>query len=183
SARRRLGEAAFRTPVDPALLNTERQISDAAASSVAQLRDDPELLAAGRVLLHEGRRFPLLVPFGARGHLATNVDARVDGVAALVRTAILHTLAHREPGEVRVAGIDIATLGATFAPLRPLADAGVIETVATDARAAAAVVAAAETQVAESIAGRRSDRLLLAVASLGEAPRALVERVHAVARS
>ena len=63
------------------------------------------------------------------------------------------------------------TLGATFAPLRPLADAGVIEAVATDARAAAAVVAAAETQVSESIAGRRTDRLLLVIASLGEAPR------------
>ncbi|HEU5127828.1 MAG TPA: FtsK/SpoIIIE domain-containing protein [Glycomyces sp.] len=183
SARRRLGEAAFRTPVDPALLDAERQISDAAAASAAHLREDPDLLAAGQVLLHEGRRFPLLVPFGPRGHLATSVDARVDGVAALVRNAILHTLAHHEPGSVRVAGIDTATLGATFAPLRPLADAGVIEAVATDARAAAAVVTAAETQVAESIAGRRADRLLLVVASLGEAPRPLVERVHALARS
>ncbi|WP_051325197.1 FtsK/SpoIIIE domain-containing protein [Glycomyces tenuis] len=183
SARQWLGEAAFRTPVDPALLDAERQISDAAAASAAHLREDPELLAAGQVLLHEGRRFPLLVPFGARGHLATSVDARVDGVAALVRAAILHTLAHHEPGKVRVAGIDTATLGATFAPLRPLADAGVIEAVATDARSAADVVAAAETQVSESIAGRRTDRLLLAIASLGEAPRTLVERVHALARS
>lgn len=183
SARRRLGEAAFRTPVDPVLLETERQISDAATASAAHLRDDPELLTAGHLTLHEGRRFPLLVPFGSRGHLATNIDARVDGVASLVRTAILHTLAHREPGSVRVAGIDTATLGATFAPLRPLADAGVIEAVATDARAAADVITSAEAQIAGNIAGHRVDRLLLVIASLGEAPKPLIERIHALARS
>ncbi|WP_100448877.1 FtsK/SpoIIIE domain-containing protein [Glycomyces xiaoerkulensis] len=183
AARRRLGAAAFETPVDPAVLEAERRIAEAAEGSAAHLRDDPELLHAGSVILHEGRRFPLLVPFGSRGHLATGADARADGVAALVRAAILHTLAHREPGEVRVAGIDVATLGATFAPLRPLTDAGVIEQVATDARGAAEVVAAAEAQVADSIAGRRTDRLLLAIASLGEASRPLVERVYALARS
>ncbi|GAB3656198.1 FtsK/SpoIIIE domain-containing protein [Glycomyces tarimensis] len=183
AARRQLGEAAFQTPVDPALVEAERQISDAAAASAAHLRTDPELLHAGRVMLHEGRHLPLLVPFGERGHLATSVDARVDGVAALVRTAVLHTLAHHDPGKLRVVGIDTATLGATFAPLRPLADAGVIETVATDARAAAAAVAMAESQVSESIAGRRTDRLLLAIASLGEAPRTLIERIYALARS
>ncbi|GAB3234521.1 FtsK/SpoIIIE domain-containing protein [Glycomyces halotolerans] len=183
AARRHLGATASQTPVDPALLDAERQISDAASASAARLRSDPELLQAGSVVLHEGRRFPLLVPFGERGHLATNVDARVDGVASLVRGAILHTLAHRDPGKVRVVGIDVATLGATFAPLRPLADAGVIETVATDARAASQVVADAETQISESIAGHRTDRLLLAIASLGAAPTSLVERVYALARS
>ncbi|MFG3342572.1 FtsK/SpoIIIE domain-containing protein [Glycomyces sp. NPDC048151] len=179
----RLGDAAFQTPVDPELLAAERQIADAAAASAQQLRTDPGLLHAGRVLLHEGRSVPLLVPFGERGHLATSVDARVEGVANLVRTAILHAVATREPGGLRVVGIDTATLGASFAPLRPLADAGVIEAVATDARAAADAVALAETQVAEHIAGRRADRMLLVVASLGEAPRTLVERIDALARS
>ncbi|THV42984.1 FtsK/SpoIIIE domain-containing protein [Glycomyces buryatensis] len=183
AAGRRLGEAAFQTPVDPALLAAERQISDAAAASAAQLRTDPELLHAGQVVLHEGLRFPLLVPFGASGHLATSVDAREEGVAALVRGAVLHLLAHREPGRLRVVGVDITTLGATFAPLRPLADAGVIEAVATDARGAADAVTAAETQVAEHIAGRRDDRLLLAIASLGQAPKSLIDRVDALARS
>ncbi|GAA2140289.1 FtsK/SpoIIIE domain-containing protein [Glycomyces algeriensis] len=179
----RLGDAAFQTPVDPGLLAAERQVADAAAASAQQLRADPELLHAGRVILHEGRTLPLVVPFGARGHLATSVDARVEGVANLVRTAILHAVGTREPGGLRVVGIDTATLGASFAPLRPLADAGVIEAVATDARAAADAVALAESQVAERIAGRRTDRMLLVVASLGEAPRQLVERLYALARS
>ncbi|MEU6857698.1 FtsK/SpoIIIE domain-containing protein [Glycomyces sp. NPDC046736] len=179
----RLGDTAFQTPVDPALLAAERQIADAATASAQQLRTDPELLQAGTVILHQGRRMPLLVPFGERGHLATNVDARVDGVANLARLAVLHAVASREPGGLRVVGIDTATLGAAFAPLRPLADAGVIEAVATDTRAAADAVVLAETQVAEHIAGRRSDRMLLAVASLGDAPRSLVERIDALARS
>ncbi|SDD84318.1 FtsK/SpoIIIE domain-containing protein [Glycomyces harbinensis] len=183
AAAHRLGDGAFQTPVDPELLAAERQIGEAAAASAAQLRTDPELLQAGRVILHEGRTVPLMVPFGRRGHLATSADARVEGVATLVRTAILHAVATREPGGLRVVGIDLATLGASFAPLRPLADAGVIEAVATDSRTAADAVAMAETQVSEHIAGRRSDRLLLVVASLGEAPRALVERIDAVARS
>lgn len=179
----RLGDAAFQTPVDPELLAAERQIADAAAASAQQLRADPGLLHAGRVILHEGRSIPLIVPFGERGHLATSVDARVEGVANLVRTAILHAVSTREPGGLRVVGIDTATLGASFAPLRPLADAGVIEAVATDTRAAADAVAMAESQVAEHIAGRRTDRMLLVVASLSEAPRTLVERIDALARS
>ncbi|THV30079.1 FtsK/SpoIIIE domain-containing protein [Glycomyces paridis] len=183
AAGRRLGDAAFQTPVDPALLAAERQISDAADASAQQLRSDPELLCAGTVTLHDGLAFPLLVPFGERGHLATSVDARVEGVAALVRTAVLHAVGARPPGGLRVVGVDVATLGASFAPLRPLADAGVIEAVATDARGAADAVAAAEAQVAEHIAGRRTDRMLLVVASLGEAPRPLVERIDALARS
>ncbi|GAB3994358.1 FtsK/SpoIIIE domain-containing protein [Glycomyces albus] len=183
SARRRLGAAAFETPVDPAVLEAERQISDAATASAAHLRGDASLLPAGTLVLHQGRTIPLLVPFGEAGHLATGVDARIDGVAALIRNAVLHLLAGTDPGRLRVAAIDLATLGATFAPLRPLADAGVIEAVATDARAAADVLALAETQVAESIAGHRTDRLLLAIASLGDAPRAVVERVQAIARS
>ncbi|PRY60880.1 FtsK/SpoIIIE domain-containing protein [Glycomyces artemisiae] len=182
-AAQRLGDAAFQTPVDPALLAAERQISDAAAASAQQLRTDPELLHAGRIVLHEGRTLPLVVPFGSRGHLATSVDARVEGVAALVRTAVLHAVATRDAGGLRVVGIDTATLGASFAPLRPLADAGVIEAVATDSRAAADAVALAETQVAEHIAGRRADRMLLVVASLGDAPKTLVERIDALARS
>ncbi|WP_205326039.1 FtsK/SpoIIIE domain-containing protein [Glycomyces sp. YM15] len=179
----RLGDAAFQTPVDPELLAAERQIADAAAASARQLRADPGLLHAGRIVLHEGRTVPLIVPFGERGHLATSVDARVEGVANLVRTAILHAVGTREPGGLRVVGIDTATLGASFAPLRPLADAGVIEAVATDARAAADAVALAESQVAEHIAGRRTDRMLLVVASLSEAPRTLIERIDALARS
>ena len=183
SARRHLGAAAFETPVDPALLEAERQISDAATASAAHLRGDGSLVPAGTLVLHRGRTVPLLVPFGRNGHLATSVDARVEGVASLIKTAVLHVLSGTDPGQVRIAAIDLATLGATFAPLRPLADAGVIEAVATDARAADEVVSSAETQVAESIAGKRADRLLLAIASLGDAPRTLIERVHALARS
>jgi hypothetical protein len=181
-AAQRLGDAAFQTPVDPELLAAERQIADAATASAQQLRADPGLLPAGRILLHEGRTLPLLVPFGERGHLATSVDARVEGVANLVRTAILHAVGTREPGGLRVVGVDTATLGAAFAPLRPLADAGVIEAIATDARAAADAVAMAEAHVAEHIAGRRADRMLFVVASLGDAPRTLVERIDALAR-
>jgi DNA segregation ATPase FtsK/SpoIIIE, S-DNA-T family len=183
AVRDRLGADAFAAPVDPGLLAAERQIADAAGALAGSLRADAGLLEAGSIVLHEGRRIPLMVPFGQGGHLATSVDARVDGVASLVRRAVLHQVAHGEPGRVRVIGLDTATLGATFAPLRGLVDAGVIEAVATDHAGVQAALAEAERHVADSMAGRRTDRLLLVVASLGESPGSVVERVHAVARS
>ncbi|MFI9640049.1 FtsK/SpoIIIE domain-containing protein [Micromonospora sp. NPDC051925] len=76
-------------------------------------------------------RFPLLLPLGAGRHLAVDSDARDPRVAVLLRVLVLRLLSTAAPGTVRVVGIDPAALGATFMPLRPLRDAGVLGGVAT----------------------------------------------------
>ncbi|TNH28087.1 cell division protein FtsK, partial [Micromonospora orduensis] len=70
--------------------------------------------------------FPVLVPLGGGHHLALDTDARDSRVAGLLRALVLRLVATAPAGQVRVAGIDTAALGATFGPLRPLLDAGVL---------------------------------------------------------
>ncbi|TDC43672.1 hypothetical protein [Micromonospora sp. KC213] len=119
-------------------------------------------------------RFPLLVPLGAGRHLAVNADARDPRVAVLLRVLVLRLLATTAPGTVRVVGIDPAALGATFLPLRPLRDAGVLGVTATTEAEIAALLGAAE---AHALAARHFDRddqeLLLVVAASAPGPREL----------
>ncbi|GGL96044.1 FtsK/SpoIIIE domain-containing protein [Micromonospora yangpuensis] len=87
--------------------------------------------------------FPALAPLGGGHHLTVDVDARDARVGALLRAVVLRLLATAPPGSVRVWGIDTAALGATFAPLRPLVDAGVLAAPAiTEAEVAAGLDAA-----------------------------------------
>ncbi|WP_432050630.1 FtsK/SpoIIIE domain-containing protein [Verrucosispora sp. NA02020] len=119
-----------------------------------------------------GGGFPVLLPLGAGHHLAVDTDARDPAVAALLRALVLRVLATAAPGGVRVAGLDTAALGATFGPLRPLADAGVIDAPATTDADVTALLDAAEQHARNA---RRADRpdqeLLLVVAASVPSPR------------
>ncbi|MFI7023479.1 FtsK/SpoIIIE domain-containing protein [Micromonospora sp. NPDC049900] len=119
-----------------------------------------------------GGGFPVLLPLGAGHHLAVDTDARHPAVAALLRALVLRLLATATPGGVRVAGLDTAALGATFGPLRPLVDAGVIDPPATTEADVTALLDATEQHARDA---RRTDRpdqeLLLVVAASVPSPR------------
>ncbi|XXG07218.1 FtsK/SpoIIIE domain-containing protein [Micromonospora sp. SH-82] len=116
--------------------------------------------------------FPALVPLGGGHHLAVDVDARDPRVGALLRALVLRLLATAPAGSIRVWGIDTAALGATFAPLRPLVDAGVLDPPATTEAEVAAGLDAAERHARDA---RHTDsgqvELLLVVAASTPAPR------------
>ncbi|WP_091291890.1 FtsK/SpoIIIE domain-containing protein [Micromonospora halophytica] len=119
-------------------------------------------------------RFPLLLPLGAGHHLAVNADARDPRVAVLLRVLVLRLLATAAPGAVRVVGIDPAALGATFLPLRPLRDAGVLDATATTEAEIGALLDGAEAHArAAQQSGRDDHELLLVVAASAPGPREL----------
>jgi hypothetical protein len=73
---------------------------------------------------------PLHVPLLGQAHLAVDAEVRDARVAALFQTVLLRVLAGMPPGRVRIIAYDPAGLGRVFAPLRPLAAAGVLREVA-----------------------------------------------------
>lgn len=172
---------------DPHTVSAEQALADRARAAAEPLRSNVDFLPAGDVRLTQHISFPLLVPFGPHGHVATDTDARHEDIATLVRSAILHILTHSKPGEWKINVIDTATLGAVCSPLQPLVNAQVIEHVATDASGVDAVLTSAEKHIRECIAnaGRPSaqQRMLLVVASTSQAHKGTLERLHAVAHS
>ncbi|MFY1583321.1 FtsK/SpoIIIE domain-containing protein [Micromonospora sp. WMMD734] len=129
--------------------------------------DGPAAVRIGEASTADGR-FPLLLPLGAGRHLAVDGDARDPRVAVLLRVLVLRLLTTAAPGSVRVVGIDPAAWGATFIPLRPLRDAGVLGTVATTEAEIGVLLDAAE---AHARAGEAE--LLLVVAASAPGPREL----------
>ncbi|WP_281895660.1 FtsK/SpoIIIE domain-containing protein [Micromonospora humidisoli] len=129
--------------------------------------DGPAAVRIGEASTADGR-FPLLLPLGAGRHLAVDGDARDPRVAVLLRVLVLRLLTTAAPGSVRVVGIDPAAWGATFIPLRPLRDAGVLGTVATTEAEIGALLDAAEAHAREGEA-----ELLLVVAASAPGPREL----------
>ncbi|MFG1885204.1 FtsK/SpoIIIE domain-containing protein [Micromonospora sp. NPDC049102] len=139
----------------------------------AILTDDPVALRIGEASTEDGG-FAVLVPLGGGHHLALDTDARDGRVAALLRAVVLRLVATAPPGRVRVAGIDTAALGATFGPLRPLLDAGVLDPPATSETEVAALLDAAERHArAAQHAEPATRQLLLVVATAAPAPREL----------
>ncbi|MEU7977382.1 FtsK/SpoIIIE domain-containing protein [Micromonospora sp. NPDC049081] len=118
-------------------------------------------------------RFPLLLPLGAGRHLAVDRDARDPRVAVLLRVLVLRLLSTATPGSVRVVGIDPAAWGATFIPLRPLRDAGVLGGVATTEAEIGALLDTAEAHARAAQAGAGEPELLLVVAASAPGPREL----------
>ncbi|MEV4499880.1 cell division protein FtsK, partial [Micromonospora arborensis] len=107
------------------------------------LTDAPAAVRIGEASTSDGG-FPVLVPLGGGHHLALDTDVRDPRVAGLLRALVLRLVATAPPGHVRVAGIDTAAVGATFGPLRPLLDAGVLDPPATGEAEVAALLDAAE---------------------------------------
>ncbi|QGN47767.1 TraM recognition domain-containing protein [Micromonospora sp. WMMC415] len=176
TARRALGAAP--SPAAPAgaadLLARLAQLGDALATptpGATPLAAGPAPVRLGDAAT-AGGAFPVVVPLGSGHHLAVDADARDPRVAALLRAVVLRLLATAPPGGVRVAGLDTAALGATFGPLRPLVDAGVLDPPATTEAEAGALLDAAEAHARTARAADRPDQeLLLVVAAALPPPR------------
>ncbi|MGC4805847.1 FtsK/SpoIIIE domain-containing protein [Micromonospora sp. DT233] len=137
------------------------------------LTDTPAGVRVGEARTLDGR-FPVLVPLGGGCHLTIDADARDLRVGELLRALVLRLLATAPPGTVRVAGIDTVAFGATFLPLRPLLDAGVLAPTATTAAEVTALLDAAERHARTAQQATGADReLLVLVAAAAPAPREL----------
>ncbi|MFC3500373.1 FtsK/SpoIIIE domain-containing protein [Micromonospora krabiensis] len=124
--------------------------------------------------------FPVLVPLGAGHHLAVDTDARDPRVAGLLRALVLRLLATAPAGEVRVVGIDTAALGATFGPLRPLLDAGVLDPPATTPDEVAALLDAVERHARSAQHGTPGGTPLLLVVAAAAPPARELARLAAL---
>ncbi|MEH0842366.1 FtsK/SpoIIIE domain-containing protein [Micromonospora sp. CPCC 205711] len=145
----------------------------AAPTNATSTLGGPAPVRIGEASTVDGR-FPLLLPLGAGGHLAISTDARDPRVAVLLRVLVLRLLATAAPGAVRVVGIDPAALGATFLPLRPLRDAGLLDAPAVTEAEIDVLLGAAETHArAAQHAGPGEGGLLLVVAASAPGPRQL----------
>ncbi|MEW2476652.1 FtsK/SpoIIIE domain-containing protein [Micromonospora gifhornensis] len=159
--------------VDPDLLALLARVGGTLATPTpgTPLAGQPVPVRLGEAVT-AGGGFPVLVPLGAGHHLAVDTDARDPAVAALLRAVVLRLLATAAPGGVRVAGCDSAALGATFGPLRPLLDAGVIDPPATTEPEVAALLDAAEQHARTARQAARPDQeLLVLVAASVPSPR------------
>ncbi|SCL15853.1 FtsK/SpoIIIE family protein [Micromonospora nigra] len=160
-------------PADPDLVARLARVGGALAAPApgTPLTGTPLPVRLGEAIT-AGGGFPVLVPLGGGHHLSVDVDARDPRAAALLRAVVLRMLATAPPGGLRVAGLDAAALGATFGPLRPLVDAGVLDPPATTEAEVAALLDDAERHAR---AARQSDRddqeLLLVVAASAPPPR------------
>ncbi|WP_413775632.1 FtsK/SpoIIIE domain-containing protein [Micromonospora sp. RTGN7] len=137
------------------------------------LTDTPVGVRVGEATTLDGG-FPVLVPLGGGCHLTVDADARDPRVGELLRALVLRLLATAPAGTVRVAGIDTVAFGATFLPLRPLLDAGVLAPIATTAAEVTALLDAVErhVRVTQHAAGAGRELLVL-VAAAAPAPREL----------
>jgi hypothetical protein len=126
--------------------------------------------------------FPAVVPLSGGTHLAIDADARDPRVAALLRSLIIRLLMVAPPGSVRVVAVDSAALGATFLPLRPLVDAGVLSPPATSDEEVGALLTAAErhARAGHDAQGRGTNELLLVVAASLPDGRAELTRLAAL---
>ncbi|MBO4208762.1 FtsK/SpoIIIE domain-containing protein [Micromonospora echinofusca] len=109
--------------------------------------------------------FPAVVPLAGGNHLAVGSDARDPRVAALLRALTLRLLAMAPAGAVRILALDHAALGATFLPLRPLVDAGVLAPPATNDDEVAGVLDEAERHARAAQQAAGGELLLLVAAS------------------
>ncbi|MEU7946957.1 FtsK/SpoIIIE domain-containing protein [Micromonospora taraxaci] len=143
------------------------------APGVTPLTDAPAAVRIGAASTPDGD-FPVLVPLGGGHHLAIDTDARSPLVAGLLRALVLRLVATAPPGQVRVVGIDTAALGATFGPLRPLLDAGVLDPPATSEAEVTALLDAAEQHARAAQHGPPTARhFLVVVATAAPPPREL----------
>lgn len=114
--------------------------------------------------------FPVVVPLVGGAHLAIDADARDPRTGAALRSVVIRLLMAAPAGSVRVVAIDNAALGATFLPLRPLVDAGVLGPPATGDEEIQALLTAAEqhARAGHSDPSNRDQLLLVVAASMPE---------------
>ncbi|MEH1169086.1 FtsK/SpoIIIE domain-containing protein [Micromonospora sp. CPCC 205539] len=177
AARGALGAATVAPPADTGeLVARLARLGGALATptpGATPLTEAPTAVRIGKASTPDGG-FPVLVPLGGGHHLALDTDARDPRVAGLLRALVLRLLATAPAGQVRVVGIDTAALGATFGPLRPLLDAGVLDPPATGEAELAALLETAERHArAAQHADPDARQLLVVVATAAPPPREL----------
>jgi hypothetical protein len=123
----------------------------------------PVLLRVGDAHPVPDTGFPVVAPLLGVGHLAVDLDARDQRVGAWLRGLLLRLVAALPDGSLRVLPVDGATLGAAFGAFRPLIDADVWASPATDLDGLRRVLAEAEDQVADAQAGAADLPYLLVV--------------------
>nr|QLJ97176.1 TraM recognition domain-containing protein [Micromonospora carbonacea] len=175
-ARRALGAPAPATPTAADVVARLAAVGGrlaAPAPGVTALTGAPAPIRVGEATTLDGG-FPVLVPLGGGCHLTVDADARDPRVGELLRAVVLRLLATAPPGTVRVAGIDTVAFGATFLPLRPLLDAGVLAPPATTAAEVAALLDEAERHArAAQDTDPAARELLVLVAAAAPSPREL----------
>jgi len=142
--------------------------------------DGPVPVRLGEARVRGAGAFPALVPLLGGAHLALNTDARTPRVAALLRSLVTRLLAACPAGALRVLALDQAALGATFLPLRPLVDAGLVTPPAGTPDAVRLVLDAAEAHVHAAQAGTGDGTWLLVVAASVPDSRAELARLAAL---
>ncbi len=127
--------------------------------------DSPVPVRLGEARVRGAGAFPALAPILGGAHLALDTDARDPRVAALLRSLVTRLLAGCPAGSLRVLALDQAALGATFLPLRALADAGLMASPATSPEAVRLVLDETEAHVHAAQAGTGDGTWLLLVAA------------------
>jgi hypothetical protein len=110
---------------------------------------------------------PLHVPLLGAAHLAVDGEVRDPRVAGMFQGVLLRVLAGVPAGLVRVIAYDPAGLGRVFAPLRPLAAAGVLAEVAAGREGLLAALDEADARVHEAWRSPDTGRPLLVLALTG----------------
>lgn len=168
--------------VDPATVSTETALAQRLSAAAAALDGQAGWVRIGDAKLHQAT-FPMFVPFIGAAHLRLSVSGTDPRVAGLVRSVVLQALATQPAGKLRVLTVDTESVGAVFAPLRPLVDAGVATAPATDSAGFEAVLRDAEKHVKAGLLGEAGGSMLLAIASAPPLNPATFARLAALARS
>jgi len=172
--------AATAESVSPGWLGADLSLGTNVALGTLTVLDQPVPVRVGEVHVPGAGGFPALVPLLGGAHLASDTDARHARVAAFLRALVLRLVAAAPVGQVRVAAIDPAALGATFLPLRPLQDAGVLGAAASSDEAVGRVLDEAEAHARAAQAGRGDGTWLVLVAASMPASRAELGRLAAL---
>ncbi|WP_326556824.1 FtsK/SpoIIIE domain-containing protein [Micromonospora sp. NBC_01796] len=159
-----------------------RRVGEAlsAVSAGPEFPGRPVPIRVGEAATSDGG-FPVVVPLVGGAHLAIDTDARDPRTGAALRSLVIRLLMAAPAGSVRVVAIDNAALGATFLPLRPLVDAGVLSPPATSDGEIQALLTGAEQHARASHSDPNGrDRLLLVVAASMPEGRAELTRLAAL---
>ena len=171
-----------RPTVDPEAVTAETALAQRLSVAANALEGQPGWVRIGDAKLHEAT-FPMFVPFLGSAHVRLSAGATDPQVAGLVRSIVLQAVATHPAGKLRVLTVDTESVGAVFAPLRPLVDVGAATAPATDAAGLEAVLREAEDHVKKGLLGDAEGSLLLAIASVPPLNQATFARIAALARS
>ena len=182
SASRTAAESMGETAPEPGSVSAESALAARLTTAAGELVNTPGWVRIGEGRLHSSG-FPMYVPFLGAAHLRLSAGSTDPRVGGLIRSILLQALATHPAGQARVLAVDTESVGATFAPLRPLVDGGLMNSPATDMSGFTAVLGQAEEHVKAGLRGEAGGLLILVVASAPPLTDAVAARLAALARS